>query len=153
LYAGIVQLCNSEISKIITAGTLTSDVGGPGSFALGQVHADGKHKLSLADARRVGAVIQRDIGAEFLRRNGLAKSAAPPWFHVHVAKLSLLTDAQVAKTLQGLGLPLSAGQLREQFAYRAPTGPDDEIKPPETKPDASTDPANPKEPADDPPSE
>jgi hypothetical protein len=32
----LVGLANSEISKIITAGTLTSDAGGPGSFALGR---------------------------------------------------------------------------------------------------------------------
>src|SRR5690606_24497096 len=54
LHAGITQLADREISKCITGGTLTSDTGGPGSFALGQVHAAKEHKLHLADARRIG---------------------------------------------------------------------------------------------------
>jgi phage gp29-like protein len=151
LHAGITQLANSEISKIITAATLTSDSGGPGSFALGQVHADQKHKLSLADARRIGIAFQRDIGNEFLLRNGLADKAAPPWLHLHVQKLSLLTDSQVVKNLAGIGLKLSIGQLREQFGYRAPSDAADELELPE-KPDgaANADPADPKEPADPP---
>ncbi len=91
---GIVSLSNSEISKAITAGTLTSDTGGPGSCALGQVHADRAHKLSLADARRVGNVFRRDLGREYLIRNGLLDKAAPPYLHLHVQKLSLLTDSQ-----------------------------------------------------------
>jgi phage gp29-like protein len=151
LHAGITQLANSEISKIITAGTLTSDVGGPGSFALGQVHADQKHKLSLADARRIGIAFQRDIGTEFLRRNNLLDKAAPPWLHLHVQKLSLLTDSQVVKNLVSVGLPMSIGQLREQFGYRAPKDDDDTLKQPEpTDGAANADPADPHEPADPP---
>lgn len=151
LHAGITQLANSEISKIISSATLTSDTGGPGSFALGQVHADQKHKLSLADARRIGIAFQRDIGVEFLRRNNLVDKAAPPWLHLHVQKLSLLTDSQVVKNLAGIGLKLSVGQLREQFGYRAPSGPDDELETPETTDGGTTkDPADPREPADPP---
>lgn len=151
LHPAIVSLANSEISKIITAGTLTSDVGGPGSFALGQVHADRAHKLSLADARRIGNVFRRDIGREFLIRNRLLDKAAAPYLHLNVQKLSLLTDAQVLKTLVSCGLPISIGQVREKFEYRAPTGTDDELMPPE-KIDGSTgsDPADPREPADPP---
>lgn len=149
LHAGITQLCNSEISKILTAGTLTSDTGGPGSFALGKVHDDQKHKLSLADARRIGVVFQRDIGREYLRRNNLTDKAAPPWLHIRVQKLSLLTDAQVAKTLQGLGLKLSEDQVRDKFEWREPSGPDDELQPTQVSDGGSTvDPADPKEPAD-----
>lgn len=151
LHAGITQLCNSEISKVITAGTLTSDTGGPGSFALGQVHADQKHKLSLADARRIGRIIRRDLCREFVVRNGLAGKAAPPHLHLHVQKLSLLTDAQVLKTLVETGLKVSVAQVREKFEYRAPSGDDDELTPPETSNGGTTaDPADPREPADPP---
>lgn len=149
LHAGITQLCNSEISKILTAATLTSDTGGPGSFALGKVHDDQKHKLSLADARRIGVIFQRDIGREYLRRNNLTDKAAPPWLHVRVQKLSLLTDAQVAKTVQAMGLTLSKAQMRDQFRYREPSDDDDTLEVPEVPNGGTTvDPADPKEPAD-----
>lgn len=148
LHGGIVQLANSEISKVITAGTLTSDTGGPGSFALGQVHADQKHKLSLADALRIGRVFHRDLANEYLVRNGLTDKAAAPFLHLHVQKLSLLTDSQVLKNLAGVGLPISISQLREKFEYRAPTGTDDLLVVPAPQGADNADPADPREPAD-----
>lgn len=132
LHQGITQLCNTEISKAITAGTLTGDTGGPGSFALGQVHAAQKHKLHVADARRIGRWIRRDIGQEIIRRNGLQAKAAPPWLHLHVQKLDLLQDAKVVQTLVASGLSLSAAHQREHFNQPAPRGADDELKPPVT---------------------
>ncbi len=129
LHQGITALCNAEISKAITAGTLTSDVGGPGSFALGQVHAQQKHKLHVADARRIGRWIRRYIGQECIVRNGLVELAAPPFLHLHVQKLDLLQDAQTVKTLVEAGLKLSARHQREHFNQPAPSGADDELKP------------------------
>lgn len=150
LHPGIVALANSEISKTLTAGTLTADTGGPGSFALGQVHADQKHKLSLADARRIGNVFRRDLGREFLIRNRLVGKAAPPFLHLHVQKLSLLVDSQVLVNLVDAGLPVSIGQVREKFEYRAPSGPDDTMIPLAAKEAMNADPASPNEPADPP---
>jgi phage gp29-like protein len=129
LHAGITALCNTEISKVFTAGTLTTDAGGPGSFALGEVHAAQKHKLSLADARRCGHVIWRYIAKPFLRRNHITNARAA-WLHIHVQKLSLLQDAQTVKTLVDAGLKLSARHNREYFNQPAPSGPDDELQPP-----------------------
>ena len=143
-----MSLSNSEISKAITAGTLTSDTGGPGSFALGQVHADRAHKLSLADGRRIGNVFCRDLGREYLIRNGLLDKAAAPYLHLHVQKMSLLTDSQVLANLVKSGLKVSVSQTREHFGQRAPYGPDDELKPLEIPDGNATDPADPREPAD-----
>lgn len=150
LHAGIVQLSNSEISKCITAGTLTADVGGPGSFALGQVHADQKHKLSLADARRIGTVFKRDLAREYLVRNRLFGVAAAPDLHLHVQKLSLLTDSQVLKNLVGAGLPVSKSQVYDTFGYRAPMDAADTLTPPTPQGADNADPADPREPADPP---
>lgn len=131
LHQQIVALCNAEISKAITAGTLTSDTGGPGSFALGQVHAAQKHKLHVADARRIGRWIRRDIGFECIVRNGLVAKAAPPFLHLHVQKLDLLNDAKTVETLVRAGMKLSQRYQREHFNQPAPSDDDDELKPPE----------------------
>ncbi len=144
LHAAIIQLCNSEISKAITAGTLTSDTGGPGSFALGQVHANQKHKLSLAQARAIGKWIYRDVGLEFLVRNKLTAHATAPWMHLHVQKLELLQDAQAVKYLVDSGMKLSQRHQRELFNQPAPLDDDDElkpIKPPVTNADSTKNPA------------
>lgn len=132
LHKEIVDLCNSEIAKAITAGTLTSDTGGPGSFALGQVHAAQKHKLHVADARRIGKWFSRDVGNECVLRNRLESKAAAPWLHLHVQKLDLLQDAKVVQTLVQSGMKLSARHQREHFNQPAPIGADDELKPPVT---------------------
>lgn len=144
LHQQIVALCNAEISKAITAGTLTSDVGGPGSFALGQVHAAQKHKLHVADARRIGRWIRRDIGFECALRNGLVETAAPPFLHLHVQKLDLLQDAKTVETLVRSGMKLSMRHQREHFNQPPPSGPDDELKPPE-KTNAAAPPSDPGE--------
>lgn len=146
LHAGIVQLANSEISKVITAGTLTADTGGPGSFALGQVHADQKHKLSLADAKRIGLVMQRDLGREFIVRNNI-KDASPPFLHLHVQKLSLLTDSQVLGNLAQAGMPISIEQMQEKFELRTPRDDKDTLKPIAPKVASNADPAGVADPA------
>lgn len=53
----------------------------------------------LADGRRIGNVFRRDLGREYLIRTGLLDKAAPPYLHLHVQKMSLLTDSQVLANL------------------------------------------------------
>lgn len=140
LHAGITALSNSEISKCLTGGTLTSDVGGPGSFALGQVHAAKEHKLHLADAMRIGRWLRRGIAQEFLVRNRLAEKAAAAHYHLHVKKLSQKEDSEVLVNLTKAGMTLSKSQVREQFELRAPSGADDELAPPKpTAPGGTSD--------------
>jgi phage gp29-like protein len=131
LHSGITNLANAEISKCLTGGTLTSDTGGPGSFALGEVHAAKEHNFHLARARRIGTWIRRDLAGEYLARNRARYAAASaPGFHLHVKKLSQKEDSEVVVNLTSAGMVLSKGQIREQFELREPSGPDDELKPP-----------------------
>lgn len=129
LHQGITQLANSEISKCLTGGTLTSDTGGPGSFALGQVHEAKEHKFHLARARRIGTYLRRDLAREYLVRNRITDAEAPD-FHLHVQKLSKKEDSEVVVNLTKAGMVLSRAQVREQFELRAPSGADDELKMP-----------------------
>lgn len=136
VHAGIVALANSEISKCMTAGTLTSDTGGPGSFALGMVHEASKHKLSLARAGRLGKWVRRDLALEYLIRNRLTDRAEAPHCHLHVQKTSLKEDSEVVVNLTKAGMVLSKTQIREKFELRVPTGADDELKAPTPAPGA-----------------
>lgn len=120
LHAGIVREANNEMSKLITGSTLTVEQGGPGSFALGQVHADRSFDLIIADAEFMKQRFREDIARPFLHFNGFV-GAALPKLVIHVAPTTdPLTRSKVIETLHRMGLPLDMEQLRQEFQLRAP---------------------------------
>ncbi len=120
LHSGIVSEANNEMSKLITGSTLTVEQGGPGSFALGKVHADRSFDLILADAEFVQDRFREDIARPFMHFNGFGDAAVPKLV-IHVVQQSApLTRAQVAAKLHEMGLKLDTEQLREEFQFRAP---------------------------------
>lgn len=122
LHPSVVNLCNAEISKVITGATLAVETGGPGSFALGKVHESRALALQVADARRVQSAFRRSIGYWFHRLNGLPTSIAPPRLRIQVLpELDPLTRAQVASILANeLGMTLDGDQLHTEFGFRRP---------------------------------
>lgn len=128
IHPTITALCNAEISKVLSGGTLTSDAQGPGSYGLGTVHASQKHALALADARRLTRSMH-PLAAEFVRRNGWTGKAGVPRLHIEVEQDQLIA-AQTLKTLGEAGLKLSARRQRRKFNQPEPVDAGDEMKPP-----------------------
>jgi phage gp29-like protein len=130
LHGGIVALCNAEISKIFTGATLTSDTGGPGSYALGAVHAAGEHRQTLADAQRIGLAM-RQIAVEAVRRNNLAGKISPPQLYIEVQPdvEAMKLEAEVVKILGEAGLEMSKIRNRRRFNQPAPRDPEDTMIP------------------------
>lgn len=130
LHGGLVAMFNSEISKIFTGGTLTAEAGGSGSYALGNVHAEGEHKMSLADAARIQIAFSQ-LAAEAVVRNGLVGKVSPPEMYLAVQPDFKAMDAEsrVVVNLSKAGLPLSIKANRRRFNQPAPSGTEDEMKP------------------------
>jgi phage gp29-like protein len=82
----LTALCNAEISKLISGATLTSETGGPGSFALGAVHQNTRFKLIQGDANRLKSSFVRDVAIPFLHYNSFSEGTRPPWLKNHIVR-------------------------------------------------------------------
>ncbi len=117
----LARFCDDEISELITGSTLTSRSGGPGSFALGRVHADRSFEIVLSDAERLAHRFEQDIGVPFVAFNGL--NARPPRLKIHVIRdYDPMVRAQTLQILQTMGLALDTDQVRQEFQIKPPTG-------------------------------
>jgi phage gp29-like protein len=120
VHGSLIALCNAEISKLLAGSTLTSETGGPGSFALGRVHENRSFDLVMSDAERLAIRFEQDVGLPFVFFNGMA--ARPPRLKVHVvrqydpeARMRLMSAAA-----NELGLALDEEQVRQEFQLRRP---------------------------------
>lgn len=125
VYPLIIKVCEEQIAKLFTGGTLNTDVAGVGSYNAASVHESRSYTMKLYDAQMLQETFTSSIGAAFVRWNGYDR-AAPPRLKIKIRRDAL----QWAQTLEILGqaVPLSASQIREDFNVREPSGPDDEVK-------------------------
>lgn len=117
VYPQILKFCEDSIAKLITGGTLNTDVAGVGSYNAASVHESRGYAMKLYDAKCVEEMFQRDIGTTFVRWNGYDK-ARPPRLKIRIRRDSL----QWAQTLEILGqaVPLDMDQIYEDFGLREP---------------------------------
>lgn len=104
MHHAIVDLTNSEMSKIITAGPLTSDTGGSGSFALHRR----ANKQSLADARRILEVLaQFRSQHEALHCQWTTAVGTPGYVKAQWRARDNALAIEYRETLTALGYPLT----------------------------------------------
>lgn len=126
MHPAVVNMCNAEMSKLITGATLTVEAGGPGSFAQAKTHENRGINLERADARRLARTFRRTIGRMFNLLNGIPTTELPPylWLKVMPDPAALLTRAQSASILANeLGMELEEDDLRYEHDFRAPISP------------------------------
>lgn len=129
LHPAVVALCESQMSKLVNGSTLTSDTGGPGSFALGKVHESRQFSLEVADATRLSHVFRQHIGVPFLRYNGLTGAAAPRLKVQVMQELDAKTRAEVASiVVNDLGAEIDGAQLLDELGFRRPSRPEDALR-------------------------
>ncbi len=128
VFGGMTRLCNEELAKLIAGATLTTDTGGPGSYALGRVHQQRGFDLVVSDAEFLAAQFERDIGAPFCQFNGL--NARPPRLKISVVRdIDPLVRAQMADILANkLGLELDEEQIRNEFQFKRPINAEGTLK-------------------------
>lgn len=125
VYPQLIKLCEEQIAKLFTGGTLNTDVAGVGSYNAASVHESRSYAQKCYDAQMLQETFTATIARTFNQWNGYDR-AAPPRLKIKIRRDAL----QWAQTVEILGqaLPLSASQLREDFNLREPTSPEDEIK-------------------------
>jgi phage gp29-like protein len=127
LYPKIISVCDSQLTKRITGGTLNTDVSatGAGSYNAATVHESRSYKMKRRDATRLEDAFVDSIGKAFIEWNGFGR-AAPPRLKIKILRDELAR----AQTLEILGqaMDLSKMQIQEEFNLREPVGPDDVVR-------------------------
>ena len=122
VHGAMTELCDGQNAKLVNGATLMTSTGGPGSFALGKVHADRGFSLLSGDASRLSESFEAAVGLPFVRYNGL--SARPPRLKIHLVQdQSPETRAKVfAMARNEIGVALDEDQVRQELQLKAPTG-------------------------------
>lgn len=117
VYPQLVKLCEEQIAKLLTGGTLNTDVSGVGSYNAASVHESRAYTMKLRDAQFGQEMFVRDIGRTFVSWNGYDK-AAPPRLKIKIRRDAL----QWAETLEIMGqvVELDQSQIYEDFSLRQP---------------------------------
>lgn len=137
LQPAITALANAEISKVITGATLTTESGGPGSFALGKVHQSRADQLSFADALWLQRIFWRYVCRPFIAYNARLVRAQPPELYVHVQpEQDPLTDVMVAEKILDMGGAIDQEQLHRRTGWRRPTSEKNALRRPPPAPAA-----------------
>lgn len=137
----LARFCDDEISELVTGSTLTSRSGGPGSFALGTVHADRAFDLAVFDAQRIAHRFEIDVALPFVRYNRM--DARPPRLKIHLVRdTDPLKRVQVMQILWQMGVPIAKEQLMQENQLKS-ARPGDELPPPPPKTPAPTSPSDP----------
>jgi phage gp29-like protein len=119
VYPMIMDRADAQITKLITGGTLNTDVSstGAGSYNAATVHESRSFKMKRRDATRVEDSFVESIGKTFVVWNGYDR-AAPPRLKIKIGR----DDLQRAQTIKilGEGIGIDEGQIREEFNLRTP---------------------------------
>lgn len=127
VYPLIMAAADRQITKLITGGTLNTDVagGGAGSYNAATVHESREYKMKRRDATRIESTFVDSIGKTFIAWNGMDR-AAPPRIKIKIAR-DELARAQTVEII-GTAFPLSKMQMQEEFNLRNPANLEDEIR-------------------------
>lgn len=133
LHPAIAARCDAEISKIISGGTLQVENGSSGSYGLGTVHEARGKRLSAGDGFWLADVIHHGLILPFMAYNPRFARAEPPQLSIQ-SYTEGLQDAQKYLVLQGMGMPISRGDMQRRFALRQPVSGDVLVMAPNEKP-------------------
>lgn len=117
VFPQLIQLCEDQLAKLLTGGTLNTDVAGVGSYNAASVHESRGYQMLCFDAQCVQEMFVRDIGRTFVAWNGYDR-AAPPRLKIKIKRDAL----QWAQTLEivGQAIEIDSDQMREDFSLREP---------------------------------
>lgn len=98
----------------------TSNTGGGGSLALGQVHEDAFMRVVQADADEIADTIARDVFTPFVRFNH-GEGVEVPYFRLHIEKPEdSEAKMRATKIYWEMGGTVSADELRDYLGWREP---------------------------------
>lgn len=121
-HGSVISICNTELSKLVAGGTLTSETAGQGSWALGQVHADVFFNLLLDDEAFLSETITRDLATPFIKFNGFPVRR-PPTLKVHLVKENTPeARMKIFRDFVDMGGEVDTDQVRREMQIKPAAG-------------------------------
>lgn len=132
-HAAMIGWSNSEMSKVVQGETLTTEVGGQGSYAIGDVHADVKHAIIMGDAKKLAKTIRSDLFYPMIEMNIdiLSKTlgASPDEIRKSIPTIAWRIDREttpevrariISTAINEWGLAVDEEQQRDEFGINPP---------------------------------
>ncbi len=132
-HAAMIGWANAEMSKVVQGETLTTEVGGVGSYAVGDVHADVKHAIVTGDARKLAKTMRSDLFYPMIELNIDALcatfGASPEEIRAAIPTMAWRIDREttpqvraqiVSMAINEWGLEVDEEQQRDEFALNKP---------------------------------
>jgi phage gp29-like protein len=132
-HAAMIGWANAEMSKVVQGETLTTEVGGVGSYAVGDVHADVKHAIVTGDARKLAKTMRSDLFYPLVEMNleALCETlgASPEEIKASIPTMAWRIDREttpeqrasiISMAINDWGMEVDEEQQRDEFALNKP---------------------------------
>ena len=120
-YQVMALFCNREMSKAVLGQTLTTDTeGSTGTYAAGLIQEEVRRDLLEADARALGKTIRGQLLRPLVGFNFGWDKPLPQFSLLVQETLDLKADAEMAKNLAEIGLPIPISHLYAHFGIPEP---------------------------------
>lgn len=144
IYSDLLAYLDARISIAVLGQTLTTESGGTGSYALGQVHNLVRQDIERDDGRRLAATLRRDLVIPMVALNHGPRPDYPRVVIERETAVDVDLMSRALERLVPLGLRVRADEVRTRLRL-APPDPDDEVlaAPAPAAPPGATDPPEP----------
>lgn len=135
LFERFADWIDRQISKAVLGQTLTTEVKG-GSFAAAKVHGEVKDDIERADAKELGATLNRDLVRPIIDLNRGVQKRYPKIRIGRPEEIDVELFTKALGVVVPMGLKVSAKDVRDKLNFKEPEGDDDVLHAPNTQPGA-----------------
>lgn len=126
VFRDLIEYIDGKLSIAVLGQTLTTQTGGTGSYALGQVHDLVRHDIEASDAAQLAETLERDLVRPIVALNHGPRQAYPRVVIERPPAHDGEKMASVLSALVPLGLRVRVDDVRDRLGYAAP-GAGDEV--------------------------
>lgn len=133
IYEALADFADRQMSKAVLGQTLTTEVGGKGSYAASQTHQEVRQDLLEADCKALARTIHRQLIRPLVAFNfGPEAAAHLPWlkFHYEEPEDQVRSAGTYRTLIRDIGLPVAQEHVYDKFGVPKPEEGQDLVVPP-----------------------
>ena len=114
----MIKVCDNQINRAVSGGTLSNDGAETGARSLGEVHERNAVKASVFDAHSLADTLQRDLVAWIVKLNCPGEEHLTPTLAIHVEKTDAAALLKRAAEFAAMGGRPDAKWVAEQIGIQ-----------------------------------